>query len=210
MELKKRHIISILILFSTMMTYVGRINLSTAIVAMTNTDNRLTPTNNSDICIENKFYSDFNPTNVAASSTCKWNGKTKGLILGSFFYGYFAFQVIGGRLTELIGPRILCSTALLATGIINLLTPILTNHESLFIISRVVLGIFQAAIFPSSYALASRWIPDNERSFVNSVTFIGANFGTIIASLSGGYLSEHGFAGGWPSVFYTSGINSKF
>lgn len=39
---------------------------------------------------------------------------------------------------------------------------------------------------------------------------IGATIGSVIATTSSGYLSEHGPAGGWPSVFYVSGITSLF
>ena len=37
---------------------------------------------------------------------------------------------------------------------------------------------------------------------------IGATIGSVIATTSSGYLSEHGPAGGWPSVFYVSGVIS--
>lgn len=37
---------------------------------------------------------------------------------------------------------------------------------------------------------------------------IGATIGSVMATTSAGYLSEHGFSGGWPSVFYVSGIIS--
>ncbi|OTF76661.1 hypothetical protein BLA29_012537, partial [Euroglyphus maynei] len=133
-----------------------------------------------------------------------WNQKTQGIILGAFFYGYFALQIVGGRLAELFGPRILCSLGLFISGIINILTPLLSNHYGLLITSRVILGAFQASVFPSCYALTARWIPDHERSTINSMAYIGGNFGSIIASILAGYLSRHGFAGGWPSVFYVS------
>ena len=41
---------------------------------------------------------------------------------------------------------------------------------------------------------------------VLSLTSIGGAIGTIIASSLAGYLSDHGFDGGWPSVFYVSGL----
>lgn len=34
---------------------------------------------------------------------------------------------------------------------------------------------------------------------------MGGAIGTIITSAMSGYLAKHGFAGGWPSVFYVSG-----
>lgn len=217
MQFGKRHLIAILCLCSTMMAYIGRINLSTAIVAMAR-DNDIVSINKSE---SNEFITDVcpDPDNIGnvshqsptldfQSSTAQrfdWNQKTQGVILGAFFYGYFALQIGSGRLAELFGPRILCSLGLFISGIINILTPLLSNHYGLLITSRIILGIFQATIFPSCYALTARWIPDHERSTINSMSFIGGNIGSILASSLAGYLSRHGFAGGWPSVFYVSG-----
>lgn len=35
---------------------------------------------------------------------------------------------------------------------------------------------------------------------------LGAQFGTVISMPVSGYLAEHGFAGGWPSIFYCFGV----
>jgi len=34
---------------------------------------------------------------------------------------------------------------------------------------------------------------------------VGGTLGSVGAASMTGYLSEHGFAGGWPSAFYVSG-----
>lgn len=36
--------------------------------------------------------------------------------------------------------------------------------------------------------------------------FSGAQFGTVISMPLSGLLSMHGFAGGWPSIFYVFGV----
>ncbi|OTF83150.1 sialin-like protein [Euroglyphus maynei] len=192
MKLGYRHLVATLIMLSTMIGYFGRMNLSTAIVDMAKHHNTTNTT-----------------TSSSSSSSAKhfdWNEKTQGVILGSFFYGYFALQLITGRLTEIIGPRLLGTIGLASTALINFLTPLLAEYYGWFVASRVLMGILQAGIYPCAFALASHWIPDNERSTVTSMAYIGGNLGTIIASSSSGWLCKHGFAGGWPSVFYVTGI----
>ncbi|CAG2164950.1 unnamed protein product [Oppiella nova] len=92
--------------------------------------------------------------------------------------------------------------------LVNALTPMIARslHYWLLLASRVVLGMFQAFIFPSCYALFSKWAPDHERSTFLSFPTIGGNIGTIATSSLSGYLSENGFDGGWPSVFYVSAM----
>lgn len=187
MAFQFRYVIAVMILLSTMMAYFGRINMSTAIVSMVDKKN-----------------STQNETDNEAKKF-DWSQTQQGVILGSFFYGYFIFQIIHGFLADKIGPRILCSIGLLVTGLINLLTPWLAEHYSLFITSRVILGIFQATVFPSAYALMAKWIPDSQRSTIGGLAFVGGNLGTMAASTSAGYLIGKKVCGGWPSVFYVSG-----
>ena len=55
------------------------------------------------------------------------------------------------------------------------------------------------------HALLSRWIPSLERSRAVTFVYSGAQFGTVIGMPLSGVLCDHGFAGGWPSVFYVFG-----
>ncbi|XP_054158497.1 putative inorganic phosphate cotransporter [Oppia nitens] len=137
-----------------------------------------------------------------------WSESTQSQILGAFFYGYLVFQIVGGRLAEMFGAKWLCAGGMTVSLMINALTPLIarTRIYWLLIGSRVVLGMFQAFIFPSLYALFSKWAPDNERSTFLSLLSVGGNAGTIAANAMSGYLARHGFAGGWPSVFYVSAI----
>jgi ACS family sodium-dependent inorganic phosphate cotransporter-like MFS transporter 5 len=48
-----------------------------------------------------------------------------------------------------------------------------------------------------------------EFSTILSLPTIGGNIGSIATSAMAGFLAKHGFAGGWPSVFYVSGMKLK-
>lgn len=177
-----RYVIAAVIFTSTLSIYVGRINLSTAIVEMAmenSADSDAKKVIPLDVCnstsleapssSSSSFSSSSNHTLLVSSSTSErapkfdWNEKTQGLILGAFFWGYFLLQVPGGRMAERFGPRILASTGIIGTGVINLLTPVLAPHYIVFLGSRVVLGFFQAMVFPSAFQLTTRWIPEEER-----------------------------------------------
>lgn len=148
-----RYVVACFILFSTCTLYICRLNLSTAIVKMAKLDNQT-----ADIIFSN--VTTISPEN----ENLKWSEKKQNIILGSFFWGYFALQAVGGSASEIFGPRLLCFLGLFVSGIINILTPVIVNwDDNAFIASRVVLGIFQATVYPSCYALAARWMPDNER-----------------------------------------------
>lgn len=213
-----RYVIAALIFGSTLSIYIGRINLSTAIVKMSlpvAAANK-TDSGKSDVCYQNdkkqpnpfENYTDSSTTpapNQQDAPQYDWDEKKQGIILGAFFWGYFLLQVPGGRLAETFGPRVLCAGGIFGTGVINFLTPWLANTYPAFIASRAVLGAIQAMVFPCCFVLAGQWIPDHERGTVLSMTSVGGAIGTIVASSMSGYLCDHGFAGGWPSVFYVSG-----
>lgn len=117
-------------------------------------------------------------------------------------------QVPSGRMAETFGGKAIVTFSLIGSGVINILTPLVASSTGLLVISRMVLGIIQGGIFPSCYAMIGKWFPLKERSLGFAFMEIGATIGSVLATTSAGYLSEHGFAGGWPSVFYVSGILS--
>lgn len=185
-----RHILALVMMCSTLMSYFTRLTLSTAILAM----------------LDEKITEKLANGTIVTIKRFEWSEKAQGIILGSFFYGYLAFQIVYGRLAETIGPRILISFSMIGTAVLNFLTPWIVNYYNWFIASRVLMGALQAGVYSSAFMLATKWIPDSERSTFISMAYIGGNFGTILISSISGYLCEYGFAGGWPSVFYVTGI----
>lgn len=70
---------------------------------------------------------------------------------------------------------------------------------------RFIQGLGEGPIVPCTHALLAKWIPPNERSRMGAFVYAGAQFGTVISMPLSGLLSEFGFAGGWPSIFYVFG-----
>lgn len=59
---------------------------------------------------------------------------------------------------------------------------------------------------PAIYTMFSHWVPNNEKSTALALMTVGGNIGTVLTMPLSGYLCAHGFAGGWPSVFYVLGV----
>lgn len=70
---------------------------------------------------------------------------------------------------------------------------------------RFIQGLGEGPIVPCTHALLAKWIPPNERSRMGAAVYAGAQFGTIVSMPLSGLLAQHGFAGGWPSIFYVFG-----
>ena len=110
-------------------------------------------------------------------------------------------------MAERVGGKIVFGGGILVTSGLTLLTPIAARWSVYLLIAlRVLEGVAEGVVFPSMHALLSRWIPPMERS--RAVTFViaGIEIGNVITMGLSGVLCDHGFAGGWPSVFYVFGI----
>lgn len=83
---KRRYLVVLMGFFGFTNVYTLRINLSVAIVAMT--EIRTVTNENGTISTEQDF---------------DWDTKQQGLVLSSFFYGYILTQVIGGYIASRIG-----------------------------------------------------------------------------------------------------------
>lgn len=143
---------------------------------------------------------------VNPNLTYDWSPKTQGIVLGSFWYSYMCMQVPSGRMAEEFGGKWIVAISLIGSAVINFITPLITDSISILVASRVLLGLLQGGIFPSCYAILYKWMPQRERSIALAFMDVGATIGSILAASLSGYLSEYGFAGGWPSSFYVSGI----
>ncbi|XP_055912170.1 sialin isoform X1 [Eupeodes corollae] len=183
---KRRYIVVLMAFFGFFNVYSLRVNLSVAIVAMT--ENRTMTAEDGSIYYEQDF---------------PWDSKQKGLILSSFFYGYILTQFLGGLIGGRIGGNLVFGIGIGSTAILTLLTPLAASHSlGMFLAVRIVEGIFEGVTFPCIHAVWSRWSPPLERSRMASIAFAGNYAGTVVAMpLSGIFATKYG----WESVFYIFG-----
>lgn len=86
---RRRYFVVMMAFFGLFNVYALRINLSVAIVAMT--ENRTIEHSDGSLTYEQYF---------------PWDSKQKGYVLSSFFYGYLLTQVAGGVLAAKIGGNL--------------------------------------------------------------------------------------------------------
>lgn len=210
-----RYIVLLLCTTATLLEYATKVNLDVAIVQMVkpvavDDANPDTKPIVIEICGPAMVVvnNSTNGTNIEGRGTAKtypWPQTTQGLILGASFYGYIMLQIPFGRISELFGGKHIVTAAILTSGVINLLTPVLSESVAALVTSRVVLGLLQGGVFPACFSILCKIMPRSERAFANSILNVGGNLGAVCATSIAGYLAQYGFAGGWPSVFYVFG-----
>ncbi|XP_018804061.1 PREDICTED: putative inorganic phosphate cotransporter isoform X1 [Bactrocera latifrons] len=182
MGLGIRHFQALLIFGGLSVAYALRVNLSVAIVAMTDKDHA------------NPDFEEYD-----------WNEKTKSLLLSSFFWGYIVTQVPGGALARKFGGKTTLLCGVLICSILAILTPIFAKigDWQLVCALRVAQGLCQGMVFPSTHTLLSQWAPIEERGNIGTYCYSGSQFGTVIMMATSGVIASSSL--GWPSIFYLSG-----
>lgn len=132
-----------------------------------------------------------------------WTMETQGIVLSSFFMGYLLLQIIGGRLADRFGGKVVLGAGVLLWSLFTLLTPPAAwVGITLLILVRIGMGMGEAVAFPSIYSLYSKWVPLQERSRAVGFTNSGIPLGTVFALVVTPVIVE---AWGWQWAFYLFG-----
>jgi len=116
-------------------------------------------------------------------------------------------QIPAGWLADRYGGKRLFGGSILISSVISLLTPVAARaHFGVLLLLRVLVGLCEGFLFPAVHALIARWSAPKYRSTVATLIFAGTPLGVVVGMLLSGVLCDHGFAGGWPSVFYVFGM----
>ena len=132
-----------------------------------------------------------------------WSPRTQGTVLSSFFVGYLMLQIVGGRLADRFGGKIVLGVGVLLWSLFTVLTPSAALAGfGILLAARVAMGMGEALTFPSIYSIYGRWIPLQERSRAVGLTNSGIPLGTIFALVATPYIVERL---GWEWAFYLFG-----
>ncbi|ESO99487.1 hypothetical protein LOTGIDRAFT_113326 [Lottia gigantea] len=181
-----------------------RTNLSVAIVCMVNS----TGLNSTTDLINNHTRHSFP---LSESGNLDWSSNEQTGLLSSFFYGYIILQLPGGWIASKFGAKRLVGAMMTLAGLITITMPLVAKKGIIYMyISRFLVGLFGGAIYPSLFCLFGRWAPPLERTKLIALASSGCAAGVIITMTGSGLLCDYGFAGGWPSIFYLTGIFAIF
>ncbi|GEO25341.1 MFS transporter [Alicyclobacillus acidoterrestris] len=121
-----------------------------------------------------------------------------GLLTTLFAVAYGVGMPVWGFLSDRFGPRRIAIYACIVWVVMLLLGGISTNLGVLYV-SRIGLGLAEAAIWPVCNNLTARWFPVKERSRASAVWVSGINLGVAAAGLLVPALLS---TLGWRSVFF--------
>ncbi|KQO64776.1 MFS transporter [Curtobacterium sp. Leaf261] len=134
-----------------------------------------------------------------------FNDATAGVIIAAFSIPYAFLQVFGGLVGEKVGPRRALFVITMVMGVATLLTGFAVGFWSLFA-ARVLLGLGEAAAFPTATQAMSRWIPRDRNGFAQGVVHSAARLGNALAPLLvAGVIA---WSGEWRWAFFTTAILS--
>ena len=108
-----------------------------------------------------------------------WNKLQQGSILSSTFWGYISTPMLGGYLANRFNAKHVIGWSLLISAVANILTPLAASFGFPYVIAcRVITGLGNGVVFPSSYALFAHWAHPHERGTIVGIVNLGRYYCT--------------------------------
>lgn len=123
------------------------------------------------------------------------------LLAALFFLGYFIFQIPGTLYAAKKSTKKLIFWSCLMWGTLATATGLVRNVSYLYII-RFLLGVVEAAVWPSLILLLSRYFTQPERSKANTFLTLGNPMTIVAMSILSGYFIN---SLGWRGMFIIEG-----
>lgn len=122
-------------------------------------------------------------------------------VVGAYALGFGGLLLLGGRLSDLLGRRLMLVVGVAAFGVASLIGGLATAPEPL-IAMRAVQGVGAALIAPAALSLVTTGFPDEaERDRALGWFSAASASGFAIGVLLGGILTE---LAGWRAVFFVN------
>ena len=101
--------------------------------------------------------------------------------------------IFGGIISDMFNRKMIIIVCSIGWSVCTLLSGVVHNFW-VFLVMRVLLGIFQAFMNPASYSIISDYFPPEKRTLANSFFNAAIYFGGAMASLSQIIISYKGWS----------------
>ena len=131
-----------------------------------------------------------------------------GFALGTFYWGYFIFEVPSNLIMEKVGARLWIARIMITWGILAGITATFTGSTS-FGIVRFLLGVAEAGFFPGILLYFTYWLPSYHHARIVSGFLIGLPVAVALgAPISTALLGLDGLFGlrGWQIMYLAEAI----
>ncbi|KAG2453915.1 hypothetical protein HYH02_002118 [Chlamydomonas schloesseri] len=130
-----------------------------------------------------------------------WDKAYQGVVLSVFFGGYATTQVLGGKLADQFGGKMVLAAGVALWSVFTFATPAAAAAGTLpLLVARVMLGVGEGVAFPSIHSLISRNVPAGNRTTAVGIVTAASYAGTALAfGVSPWIISNFG----WEMVFYS-------
>ncbi|HEY6263801.1 MAG TPA: MFS transporter [Candidatus Acidoferrum sp.] len=121
----------------------------------------------------------FGVLNKTLQHDLGWSEIDYSNLVVAFQAAYAAAMVVVGRLIDKLGTRLGYALAMIFWSLASMGTA-LGNSLTSFAISRVALGLGEAAIFPASIKAVAEWFPKKERALATGIFNAGTSMGAML------------------------------
>ena len=131
-----------------------------------------------------------------------------GFATGTFYWGYFIFEVPSNIIMEKVGARLWIARIMITWGLLACLTAAVTGENSYGIV-RFLLGVAEAGFFPGLILYFTYWFPSYHHGRIVSGFLIGLPIAVAAgAPISTGLLGLDGLFGlhGWQVMYIAEGL----
>src|SRR4051812_37033960 len=131
-----------------------------------------------------------------------------GFAVGTFYWGYFIFEVPSNVIMEKVGARLWIARIMITWGILSGLTAMATGSTS-FAIVRFFLGVAEAGFFPGLVLYFTYWFPSYHHARIVSGFLVGLPIAVAFgAPVSTALLELDGLFGlrSWQVMFIAEAI----
>jgi ACS family tartrate transporter-like MFS transporter len=131
-----------------------------------------------------------------------------GFALGTFYWGYFIFEVPSNLIMEKVGARLWIARIMITWGILAGITATVTGSTS-FGVVRFLLGVAEAGFFPGIVLYFTYWFPSYHHGRIVSGFLIGLPIAVALgAPISTALLGLDGWLGlrGWQIMYIAEAV----